>query len=94
MDNFKDEFFIWIKESGESYEESFALSLIKVDKKNRDLIWDLWHNGIGEEFFDDEKVRSKYVVFDYYVLNLMKEKYGVEYEEIDHDTLEYPSNEV
>jgi hypothetical protein len=26
-------------------------------------------------------------------LKLMKEKYGVEYEDIDHDTLEYPTNE-
>jgi hypothetical protein len=93
MDNFKDEFFIWIKGTGESYEDSFALNLIKVDKKNRDLIWDLWKAGVGEEFFDSEEVRKKYIIFDYYVLKLMKEKYGVEYEDVDHDTLEYPSHD-
>lgn len=93
MNDFKKEYFIWIKGTGESYEESVALNLIKVDEKNRDLIWDLWYSGVGSEFFEDADVRQKYVVFDYYVLKLMKEKYGVEYEDVDHDTLEYPSHE-
>lgn len=84
----KDFYYIWLKDLAIDTEHSYALTILRVDAKNRDLIWDMWKAGVGSEFFKDAEIRKNFVVFDNYFLRLLDQA-GIDYESINHDTLEY-----
>ena len=83
------DYYIWLKDLGdpELYKSSI-ITMLKVDELNRSMIWDLWKEGVGSEYFDSPELQNRYVEFDNYILHLYDEL-GIEYEMIVHDTLEY-----
>lgn len=92
MDN--NEYFIWLRDDDQRMEDCYAATILRVyGKEDRDLIWDLFKSEWANEFFEDENLRKKYLVFEHYFLEKLKAEYGLEPELIDHDTLAFYGGE-
>jgi hypothetical protein len=84
------EYFIWLRDDNQLMEECYAATIIRVfGIQERDLIWGLFKSGWANDFFEDENIRKKYVVFEHYFLQKIKKHYGLDLEVIDHDTLSF-----
>jgi hypothetical protein len=84
------EYFIWLRDDDQPMADCYAATIIRVfGIQERDLIWDLFKSGFADDFFEDENIRKKYVVFENYFLEKVKLRYGLELEVIDHDTLSF-----
>lgn len=88
--NDNKEYFIWLRDDDQPMADCYAATIIRVfGLEERDLIWDLFKSGFANEFFEDENIRKKYVVFENYFLQKIEREYGLELEIIDHDTLAF-----
>jgi len=84
------EYFIWLRDDDQPMADCYAATIIRVfGIHERDLIWDLFKSGFADDFFEDENIRKKYVVFENYFLQKVKLYYGLDLEVIDHDTLSF-----
>jgi hypothetical protein len=84
------EYFIWLRDDDQAMEDCYAATIIRVyGQENRDLIWDLFKSEWGNEFFENEELRKKYVVFENYFITRIKQEHDIDLEIIDHDTLSF-----
>ena len=84
------EYFIWLRDDDQPMADCYAATIIRVfGIHERDLIWGLFKSGFADDFFEDENIRKKYVVFENYFLQKVKLYYGLDLEVIDHDTLSF-----
>lgn len=84
------EYFIWLRDDNQLMEECYAATIIRVfGEQNRNLIWDLFKSDWAHEFFENEELQKKYLVFEYYFIKKIKQDYNIDLELIDHDTLSF-----
>ena len=84
------EYFIWLRDDDQPMADCYAATIIRVyGEEQRNLIWDLFKSEWATEFFTDEELQKKYVVFENYFLQKIKKEMHIELEVIDHDTLSF-----
>jgi hypothetical protein len=88
------EYFMWLRDDDQRMEDCYAAYIIRVyGKEDRDLVWDLFKSGWANEFFEDENIKKKYVIFENYFLEKLKAEYNLEPELINHDTMAFYGGE-
>ena len=90
MNDFKKEFYIWLRDDEENMSYCYAPYILKLEGDDRrDLVWDLFKSGYAREFFEFEELQKQFDNFAYYFIYKMQEDYDLDLEVIDMDVLSF-----